>query len=167
MKRISLLGLLMLAILSGCTATPHSPPSAANDSAGSVTVTTSRGATTSSIPAGSVTVATSRGAIDSSTLPEVVSPRLRGVHWVLTSLRQGRTVTDVRTFTPVVLELTTNHFTMDTGVSANLFHYAGGPKSLVLGSRPPYEVGHAGYVGNLGPAPQILYAVLQTTKILE
>lgn len=139
MRHVGIRGLVLIAVLGGCTATRDLPHASVGPAI------TSGSAITSPAPA------------------DTVSPDLRGVHWVLTSLRRGRMVTDVRPFTPVVLELTTHHFTMDTGIGVSMFHYAGGPNSFVLGTKPPHQVRHGGYTGSLGPAPQALDAALQTS----
>lgn len=167
MKRTRLLGLLLAtAIATGCTTTPYSTPA----TSGPMVSTTGATVTSSDVPAISARSTTASAIANASNAPvssEVVGAGLRGVHWVLTSLQRGKTVTDVRAFTPVLLELTTSHLTVDTGIGVLMFHYTGVEKSLLLGSPSPYTVTHGGYTRELGPAPLMLNDVLQTSKTLE
>jgi hypothetical protein len=166
-KRTPLLGLLLAtAIATGCTTAPYSTP----PTSGPTVSATGATANPSGFPKMSVRPATTSAITNSTTAPissEAVRAELRGVHWVLTSLQRRATVTDVRAFTPVFLELTTSHFTVDTGVRVFMFHYTGGERSLLLGSPPPYAVTHGGYTRELGPAPLMLNDVLQTYKTLK
>ena len=167
MKRTSLLGLLLTtAIAAGCTVTPYSsaPTSGSTHSATVATVTSSD---VPAISAGSATAATVSHSITASIPPETVRTGLRGVHWVLTSIQRGTTVTDVSAFTPVFLELTASHFTVDTGIRVFMFHYTEGQRLLMLGSPPPYVIAHGGYTRQLGPAPLLLNDILRNTKSLR